>query len=383
MIDWSSWLLQGMVAAQRAAGRWLTFEVHTAEPLPAGEQVFLAGNQQGMGWWKPDGFPLTRMADNLWVGQALCTGDGPVEFKVTRGAWETEELLEDGSLPANRQVPVDDKAVVRVAVARWKDIPLELPPCIAGAFRKHEGIHSEFLRFDRRVIVWLPPSYDLEPERRYPVIYLQDGQQIFDPRTSSQGQDWQVDEEGLKLITAGQIGEFIAVAVYSTQDREIEYDPTQAGVSYVRFLIQELKPLMDSTYRTKPEAVNTALGGASLGGTLAFWGAWRHPETFGAAVCLSPALRFQGDRALLNLVEKTVHPPPIRLFLYGGLGDPTERELMEGISEMAVLLHARGYSSSGVLTLIEAGDGEHNERSWVRQTPAWLRFLYGGVHRPG
>lgn len=357
--------------------RSVRFEISTRAPLPAGEQVFISGSQEGVGSWRPDGLPLTRSSDDLWVGSAACSSRDPLEFKITRGGWETEEVGDDGTIPANRRLEPGGEAVVRHTVLRWRDAARARAPKITGRYRVHEGFHSAFLRFDRTVIVWLPPSYEQRPDRRYPVCYIQDGQQVFDPQTSSWNQDWEVDEWCARLMAAGEMEEIIAVAIYSTADREPEYHPSLAGASYARFLVEELKPWVDREYRTLPGAASTAVAGASLGGTISFFLAWSRPDVFSAAVCLSPAFRFQGDRFCPDLVRGAATAPDIRLFLYCGLGDPLERELAEGMAEMLALLKSRGIEPGPRLVVAESFEGRHDEKSWARQTGAWLRFLHG------
>lgn len=378
MIHWRSFGL--LRVAPLSAGwrsRHVRFEISTTVPLPIGEQIFITGNQESLGSWKPDGLPLTRMADNLWAGLALCDASQPLEYKITRGDWATEELAPDGSIPGNYHLEAGPDEVVRHTVECWKDMPLQRARGITGRYRVHQGMHSAYLRFAREVIVWLPPSYEDHPERRYPVCYLQDGQQVFDPQTATANQDWEVDEWCERMIAAGEMEEIIAVAVASTEDRLMEYDPTQAGSAYARFLVSELKPWVDREYRTRPEAAATAVAGASLGGTLAFWLAWNRPDVFGAAVCLSPAFRFHDNAYCLDQVRQAAQPPAIRVFLYCGMGDATERELMEGVYEMVRLLRQQGFQEGVTLSVIEDAEGRHHEASWAKHTSEWLRFLYG------
>ncbi len=101
--------------------RTVTFEVKTRKPLPVGEQVFITGDIQMLGRWRPDGFPLTRMGENTWGGTAILPSDRTIEFKITRGSWNDEEILDDGSAPANGVIPSGGDHAVRRSVAAWKD----------------------------------------------------------------------------------------------------------------------------------------------------------------------------------------------------------------------------------------------------------------------
>jgi len=369
-------LLGAVVAAKtRRESRQITFEITTRTPLPVGEQVFITGNHELLGDWSPDGMPLTRVDDNVWSGTAVIPADSTVEYKITRGSWQTEEVLEDGNTPPNAVIKPDGNRLISHQVARWKDTGISPIPQITGNYRVHEGVHSKYLRFDRRVIVWLPPSYQEATTRHYPVIYIQDGQQVFDPQTSTWKQDWQVDEWCSKLIVENSIQEAIVVAIYSTEDRFVEYNPSLAGTEYARFMLTELKPLIEREYRTLPGRETTFVAGASMGATIAFYLAWTHPDVYSAAACLSPAFKFRDDEFSFEMVEKQSRAPDIRIYLYCGRGDSTEQELAAGTQRMTALLEERGLARGRNVVTVEDPDGKHNEASWAKHTGEWLRFL--------
>jgi predicted alpha/beta superfamily hydrolase len=355
--------------------RRIQFEIHTAAPLSAGEQIFISGDRPELGAWQPDGLPLTRMEDDCWCATLDLPAGAPVEFKITRGSWDAEEALADGRIPTNHVIGSQGDEVIRHRVYSWKDSAPPNAPRITGNYRVHESFHSCYLRFDRKVIVWLPPHYELRPDQRYPVLYMQDGQQVFDPVTSTWQQDWEVDENCERLITDGRLRELIVVAVYSTEDRCVEYNPSLAGREYARFLLDELKPFIDREYRTEAGR-SAAIAGSSLGGTMAFYLAWIRPDIFFGAACLSPAFRFGDDHHCLDLVREGGLLPDLKLYLHCGGGDATERELMAGVREMAALLQERGCDAARLM-LREDPAGKHCESAWARWTPEWLAFLFG------
>jgi predicted alpha/beta superfamily hydrolase len=357
--------------------RTLHFEITTLRPLPAGEQVFISGNRAGLGGWRPDGLPLTRVDDNLWTGAVVLPETEAVEFKVTRGSWETERALADGSIPGNVVAGPGGDETVRVQVVDWRDHRTGPAPLIVGNYQVHDNVPSNFLRLPRRVIVWLPPSYASDPSRRYPVLYMQDGQQVFDPQTSTFNHDWQVDEWCTQLIAEGRLPEIIVVAAYCTEDRFIEYNPSALGPAYASFVVDELKPFIDRTYRTRPGADATAIAGSSLGATMALYLAWTRPDVFFGAACLSPALRLFDDHYCLDLIKKTESQPALRLFVYCGEGDDIERHLMTGARELVKLLQKAGFRSGQDLLFVEDPDGQHSEWTWSRHTDRWLLYLFG------
>lgn len=356
--------------------RHLEFKITTANPLPAGEQVFISGNDPALGTWQADGLPLNRISDNLWTGSAWIPAALPCSFKITRGNWETEEAHADNTLPSNKTIPPGGDELIEHTVLRWQDGGPGPTPNITGNYRIWESMHSEFLKKDRTVVIWLPPGYAQETDKRYPVLYMQDGQQVFDPQTSTWGQDWEVDEWCTRLIEEKTIQEIIVVAAYCTDDRQSEYNPKDEGERYIRFLLDELKPQIDAKFRTNPDREHTAIAGASMGAALAFYAAWRHPDKFFGAACLSPVFNFENHSVSFDDVKNARNMPDLKIFLYCGGGDPIDKHLLPPMREMAGLLRNKGFKDHGNLLVVEQPSAEHNEKAWRDHTDQWLTFLF-------
>jgi predicted alpha/beta superfamily hydrolase len=173
--------------------------------------------------------------------------------------------------------------------------------------RYHRKIKSPLLRYARDVIVWLPPSYFINHRKRYPVLFVHDGQNRIDPATSFVGVPWGIDRIGSKLITKGRIKEFIAVGIYNTPDRGWEYAGGPRGKSYAEFVCKKLKNFIDRTYRTLTDASNTANLGASMGGLIAFLISWWHPDVVSGAGCFSSAFLWNRN-AITKEVEAYTGP---------------------------------------------------------------------------
>ena len=355
--------------------------VQTAISLGAGEQVFLTGDAHELGRWQPDAVPLTRMDDNRWEVVLALRQATPIEFKVTRGTWETEEVDARGNVCPNHRLEPKDGARVEFEVAGWKDgRAIRTGPQITGDYEVLPQVSSAFLAHDRDVIVWLPPGYAARPSRRYPVLYMHDGRQVFDPTTSTWGKDWQVDELAQEMILSGELEPFIVVAVDCTDARRDEYDPSRKGDDYIRFLLQELKPLVDGRWRTDPE--RSCIAGSSMGGLISFYAAWMHPDVFTGAACLSPAFVKRYGLECFRLVEAhRDNLPDLKLFLSCGGALGLEAELLGGTLQMADLLKSVGFPDERMTVRIES-HAEHNEAAWARMTPHWLRFLFGSPQIP-
>jgi predicted alpha/beta superfamily hydrolase len=226
----------------------------------------------------------------------------------------------------------------------------------------------------REVQVWLPPGYEADGARRYPVLYLHDGQNMFDAEAA--GAEWQVDEAALQLVQRGEIQPLIVVAV-SHADRLADYTPEPGMVdgrrvgggarAYARYLAQELKPFVDARYRTRPAPASTAVGGSSLAGLVTMWLLLEHPDSFGLGLVESPSV-WWADSAILGLVRGAKSPPGT-VWLAIGLREP--RSAIEGARQLRDALARRGWRTS----YREDPAGSHDELSWAARVPAMLRFL--------
>ena len=252
---------------------------------------------------------------------------------------------------------------------------------LTGDVRTHERFHSRYLAHDRTVIVYLPPHYDVDAADRYPVLYLHDGQNVFD-RATSFGEEWHVDESAQQLISAGEIEPLIIVGIYNTGEHRLdEYTPTpQTGHGrgghaddYGRMLVQELKPFIDTTYRTLPSAASTALGGSSLGGLLTMHLGLRYPMTFSRIAVLSPSVWWD-ERVILREVQALSHKLPIRIWLDAGTAEGADT--LVNARALRDALVAKGWTIGDDLAYLEAQGGEHNEQSWGARVAAVLKFLF-------
>jgi predicted alpha/beta superfamily hydrolase len=252
---------------------------------------------------------------------------------------------------------------------------------LTGDIRTHERFHSRHLEHDRTVVVYLPPSYDANAATRYPVLYLHDGQNVFDAATSF-ADEWHVDETAQALITVGDIQPIIVVGIYNTGEHRIdEYTPTvQRDIGsgghaddYGRMLVHDLKPFIDETYHTCADATDTALGGSSLGGLLTMHVGIRYPETFGKLAVLSPSVWWD-ERVILKEVDALSSKLPQRIWLDAGT-----REGPTTIADARLLrdaLVAKGWVVGEDLHYLEVLGGEHNEASWGARVGPVLEFLF-------
>lgn len=207
----------------------------------------------------------------------------------------------------------------------------------SGTIEIIEDFHSEILDNDRHVLIYLPPGYDGEGDEAYPVLYVNDGQNIFNTNTSFAGVDWGMDETLDRLIEEGLIRKIIVAAIFNTPDRTGEYthtpDPDEGGgnaEAYAFFLINELKPYVDEKYRTLPDASNTGIMGSSFGGLNALYMGWKYSHIFSIVAALSPSL-WWADQDIIKLIEGDDREMgPDRIWLDMGSDESEEDESAGG-----------------------------------------------------
>lgn len=360
--------------------------------------------------WPPAGRPLPRVAPGLFVGEFAFPAGTNLEYKFLRApGWEHVEKAADNAEIPNRRYAVD--ATVRTtvllhAVARWADLPPDVGIRIAGTatdgapsarastitgeLRVHAAVHSPQLGNDRTVLVWLPPGYADQPNQRYPVLYLHDGNNVFDAATAFTGVEWQADEAATKLIAAGRIEPLIIVGIYNTPDRANEYtvlpDASRQtggrGDAYLSFLVDTVKPLVDSTYRTRPQREHTAIGGSSLGGLISLNAVCRRPDVFSRAAVVSPAL-FWGERQVLQDVRSAKWPTLPKIWIDIGTEEGAKDGRMAAFNRavddcraLAGILDQRGLQADRDYRLLIVEGGRHHESDWARRFEQVLEFLF-------
>ncbi len=258
---------------------------------------------------------------------------------------------------------------------------------------RHPDFPSDFV-LPRHVDVWLPPGYDATADSRYPVVYLHDGQNVFDPATASHGVAWEADQAMLRLLAAGEARPAILVGIWNTALRTPEFLPARLfealslaargrvlagqgeplGDAYVRFVVEELKPLVDRTYRTLPGRGDTVIMGSSRGGLISLYAICEHPDIFGAAGCVST--HWPAVEGVINPYLAAHLPDPESHRLWFDYGTHTLDALYEPVQKQVdVLVVKAGYEpGENWLTRKYLGT-DHSETAWRARADDILRFL--------
>lgn len=363
----------------------ILFRVTVPADTPPDSSVYIAGDFQG---WDPgaDDFRLTRVSSQLHeIVLAFETG-AFLQFKFTLGDWGRVEKGADGEEIPNRALTAAVSDTVELEVAGWAGgaggstitgnvSMLEVPGSLDG----------------RRVWVYLPPGYDTKRDERYPVLYMLDGQNVFDHATSFAG-EWEVDETCEALIAAGEMRPVIVVAVANGESRRTDeytpwHDPERygggGGEEHLRAFADTLIPYVDANFRTLSGPENTAFAGSSLGGLMALYAAYAHGDTYGLIAALSPSIGWDGEHVVAFI--DSLPPAASKIYVdmgtweWGGPYDADQNGVPDAIDQLRAVrdkLAADGYVPGENLLVVEDEGGQHNEANWARRFPDALRFLF-------
>jgi predicted alpha/beta superfamily hydrolase len=368
------------------------FRVHLPEPLAEGESVFLSGNHPAIGNWKPEGLRLIADPDGHYWAQIEVPLSTNLQFKLTRGSWSTVESEPNGGDRPNRTLVVDRPKTDELFVRGWSDKTRGGPrrSIVVGDLKVW---HETSIDPSRSIRVWLPPSHgqldDSGLQRRFPVLYLLDGQNLFDSATSAFGIEWGIDESLMHGILTGEIAEMIVVGVDNTAQRIEEYTNQKFEIGgkvrggnanvFIDWLSGALKKKIDQKFYTLPERESTWIGGSSLGGLCTLHAVLTHEHIFSKGLIFSPSV-FWAEAQLTEdtVTQITKISKPVKLWIDFGDSegnDPinAKKNLDRFIDFRSAVSEACGSDKTAPVQVsfsIVPG-GKHTEASWGK------RFLVG------
>jgi len=353
----------------------ITFETGKMPPEKVSNvHLFLAGDFNN---WNP--------ADTAWKLTDAGSGKyelsksfprGAYNFKVTKGSWQTVECDASGKPRENRRVNILMDTTITLDIGGWQD---DFPPAekIHTASAQVHIISEKFeipqLGRQRRVWIYLPAGYQ-SSNRKYPVIYMNDGQNLFDAYTAAYG-EWGIDEI---MDTLPEKKQCIIVGIdHGGEYRITEYDPYDSkygkgrGDDYVDFLAWTLKPYIDGHYRTKTDARYNTIAGSSMGGLISMYAALKYPEVFGNAGIFSPAFWIAPE--LYKFAEQKNLPAKSRFYFV--CGDAEGAGVVEDMQKMAGIVDRKSIAEKSSLLVIKGA--EHNEKQWNGDFPGFYEWLMG------
>lgn len=376
----------------------------------ASSPIFMPSSHNG---WNPQDPKMQLSAQSdmkwriIWEKPKL---DSRIAFKFARGSWETVEVTADFKDQDNRMLPKVDmskvkpgeKPIIELEIVAWRDQRPWEPGLVAvdryrtidiggiGTLRRMEVVGGGVTSLSRDVLVWLPPGYDNpgNADRRYPVLYLMDGQNVFE-KLPSVPASWDAHIATSNLMDSGKVEPFIIVGVpHAGGMRAQEYLPfpmienvrPNAG-EFISFLGNELKPRIDRAFRTETTANRTAIGGASLGAIVALEAATERPDLFGMVIAESMPLVSKDRAAFKHFSGKGKFPAKLFIGMGGkeagtnAADDGLNAQYVGGATALADLARGKGVPNEGVKLVID-NSATHNEMAWAKRFPAAIEFLF-------
>lgn len=346
---------------------------------PESDPIHVAGNFND---WNPSdtNYVLEKQSDGSFKIE-IPVGTGVLKYKFTRGTWESVEGDANGDEISDRTFTYGNGESITVQILSWKDLSENSGgndgTVTQNVFILSENFFMPQLTRNRRIWIYLPPDYDSSTEA-YPVIYMHDGQNLFNKATSFAG-EWKVDESMNELINQGATKSIIVGIDNGGSFRIDELTPWVNsrygggdGDRYVRFITETLKPFIDENYRTKSNRFNTGIMGSSLGGLISYYAAVQYPETFGMAGVFSPSFWYSNE--VFPFTESFENEYSSRFFFLMG-----EKESNTAVSEMNNVissLKSTGFPEENIKSVVKA-DGTHSEWFWAREFPNAYLWMIG------
>ena len=247
---------------------------------------------------------------------------------------------------------------------------------------KHEQFESALVDDKHDFLVYVPPTYAMERERLFPVLFMQDGQNLFDPETSFiKGNYWRLGETADELILRGEIEPLVIVGIYNTGEHRVnEYTPVKDrrlgggnANAYGRMLVEELSPFVAQNYRISCAGASCGVGGSSLGGLVSMYLGLRYPEIFGKLAILSPSVWWHA-RAILKTVSRLRRNTGQRIWLDVGTNEGVRA--LPDVRLLKEALERKGWQEGVTLGYMEAEGADHSERAWAQRVAPMLKFLF-------
>ena len=305
--------------------------------------------------------------------------EGTLEYKFTQGNWETAEGDENGNKLENRKLNFsNDQQTIENQILSWEKTAVKKNTASDNVKVLSENFSIPQLNTTRKIWIYFPPDYS-NSNKRYPVIYMQDAQNLFNEATSFSG-EWKVDETLNQLFKDGKPTAIVVGIENGGAERIDEYSPWKnekygggKGDAYTEFLAKTLKPYIDKTYRTLPQAKNTALIGSSMGGLISFYAGLKYPDQFGKLGIFSPSFWF--DFKDLNFfLNKNVKKLKSTQFYFLS-GTKESEDMVSDIQKIIPILLKKGVPKTNIRTKFDE-DGTHSETYWSREFGAAYLWLF-------
>jgi len=350
-------------------------DINVHIPRKTTDNLYLAGNFNN---WRAnnEAFRL-QQKDSLNYFIRLNLPPEMYEYKVARAEWSKVEVQNDGKSIPNRFFRLKQDTAINITVASWADFYKQT--ILQHSYSKNVHIadtafYIPQLNKFRRIWIYLPPSYK-NTGKRYPVLYMHDGQNLFDVKTSGYG-EWGIDEI-LDSLNNGSAKQMIVVGIdHGGDDRLKEYNPYNSqygkaeGKAYADFLVKTLKPYIDKNYHTLRDTKHTAIAGSSMGGLISMYALAKYPKIFGSAGIFSPAF-WLAPNIYADVAELLPKSASNKIYFVAGAQE--SKGMLPNMERLFKQLNPEGKNKNIVLT--EKQDGKHSEWFWHREFVDFYKFI--------
>jgi predicted alpha/beta superfamily hydrolase len=351
----------------------VTIQLHSLPAYHAsGSNLYIAGSFNG---WNPQDEKFKFQNNNGVYSIRLSLDKGKYEYKLTRGGWDKVECAAGGKGMGNRVLTVEGDMNIDIKVEEWQD-RFPAKPRVSTASANVCILDTAFLipqlSRTRRIWIYLPKEYCDDTKKKFPVMYMHDGQNVFDDATSFSG-EWGVDD----YFDSITLSKCIVVAIDNGGNKRLnEYNPYDndrfgkgEGDMYVDFLVKTLKPFIDKRYRVLKGKENTYVAGSSMGGLISMYAALKYPKTFGGVGVFSPAFWISGTKIFDDIKQKG-EKLKSKIYFYGGKleGETMVPDMLKAFEGMAAV-------SKSKMTTVIRDEGKHNEATWRQEFPLFYEWI--------
>ena len=365
----------------------LTLMVEVPDYTP--DRVYLIGNLACLGDWKRFERKLQKVGDRSYKTQIRLPRNHELTFKISLGDWGSIQKGKRFGEVENNVIVAEKSRVHHFQVDNFGGFECESEShSRVGNFEVLRNFPSRFLGNHRNVLVYLPPSYTKEPDRSYPVLYMHDGNNLFDRQTAFMGVEWEVDERAEELIDRNLMHEIIIVGINNTVARMEEYTPIRSkhhgggkGQDYLNFITRELAPIINKKFRTLTGPENTGIMGSSLGGLISLYAGFDFSDFFGLVGAISPSLWWADNYMEKEFMGKFRERKNLKIWMdmgtREGVNSLGQSQPVTDTRRMNKLLQRMGYVQGDDLYYFEHRGATHDEASWAQRIHMPLLYLFG------
>ncbi|WP_233098767.1 alpha/beta hydrolase [Aureibaculum flavum] len=351
----------------------VTFVVTKYPKSTTKENVYITGNFEG--WTGGQEKYKLKQQNNKY--SITLPEEEAILFKFTKGSWASVETDKDYYTIENREyifnMPND---TVHISIDNWSQGKVVNSTATPNVKLFYKALHIPQLKRKRRIWVYLPPDYNATKEK-YPVVYMQDGQNLFDAATSFSG-EWAVDETLNKLAREKKLKMIVVGIDNGSKHRIDEYSPWKnnsygggKGEAYVQFIVETLKPKIDSAFRTKTQPRNTAIMGSSMGGLISYYAALKYPKVFGKAGVFSPSFWFSDK--VIDFTKGHSKKSPVKAYFL--MGDEEDNSAIDAMDNVIETMKKSGFKQKNLAKKMVIG-GKHNETLWSNGFEEAILWLF-------